>query len=62
MAVSALLGNNLQKYTFFGTFASEKSKKLSNLVPRAVVHAQKSAAGVGGGGACWGYMRGAAGH
>ena len=28
MAVSALFGNNLQKYTFFGTFASEKQKKL----------------------------------
>ena len=27
MAVSALFGNNLQKYTFFGTFASEKQKK-----------------------------------
>ena len=27
MAVCALFGNNLQKYTFFGTFASEKQKK-----------------------------------
>ena len=27
MAVSALFGNNLQKYTFFGTFASVKQKK-----------------------------------
>jgi len=27
MAFSALFGNNLQKYTFFGTFASEKQKK-----------------------------------